>query len=665
MMIKIIYLIILVLFVAGTVQAQDPAVQQTLEDIMESLGSEPDENVDFQEILDDLTYLGQHPLAINSATKEEMRRLHILSEFLIDNLIEYRTKTGQILSIYEMAVIEGFNPDLLQKLEPFVCFETQEKEIKSRKSENEIFVRSTRAFSNSGNENKNPDYKGSMERYYLRFKHTSTDYEYGMVAEKDPGEAFFAGGNKYGFDYAGAYCNFRIGSSGQRVFIGDYHIGFGQGLVASQGFSMGKSSETTQIFRSAQGIRSSSSTDENQFFRGIASKLNFGQFTFMPFVSFRTLDANIDTIEGKPYFGAFQTSGYHRTGSEIAGKNALKQMVGGGYTSFTYQRWTIGCTAVFTRFDTEMDRSNEPSNQFLWEGKENFVAGIDWKGSIKNVYIFGEAAASANQGKAFLTGIMLKPASNAEFTALYRNINKTYFSFFSNAFTESSRANDEHGLYLGFKLFPAPRWTFRSYVDFFEHEWIKYTTAAPAKGTEIFAQISFTPSKSTEIYLRFFQEEKEQKITTENYKYNDQQKITRFRLNFSRDINENFSIKSRIEWSIYSKLSNEKGILVYQDLIYKPVDRRFSINGRLAWFNTDGYNSRLYAYENDLLYSFSIPALYEKGIRSYLNFRQNFNDKLTLWLKLAATHKLQQTSIDELSEPDTKYEIKIQLRYQF
>ena len=663
-MIKTFGQIILLLFVV-TAQAQNPAVQQTLEDLMESLGAEPDENTDFQEIMDDLAYFGQHPLPVNSATKEALQRLHFLSDIQIDDLIEFRTKTGQIYSLYEMAVIKGFNPELLSKLEPFISFEITGDEHKSRKSDNDVFLRSTRAFSDAEGGVKNPNYEGAMERYYLRFKHTSTVLEYGFVAEKDPGEAFFAGSNKYGFDYTGAYSNFKVGSTGQRVFVGDYHVRFGQGLVVWQGFSMGKSSETTQTFRSGQGIRSSSSTDENQFFRGIASQMKFRNFSFMPFISFRSLDANVDTIEGNPFFGALQTSGYHRTKSESASKDALNQMVGGGYASFSYQRWSIGATAVFTRFNAEMNRSDEPENQFLWEGKENFVAGIDWKGSVRNVFIFGEAAFSANKGKALLTGIMLKPASNAEFTAVYRNINKTYFSFFSNAFTESSRTNDEHALYFGFKFFPAPRWTIRTYADFFEHRWIKYTTAAPAEGTELFAQISYAPSRRTDIYMRFFQEDKEQKVTAGNLRYNQPQRINRLRLNFTHNINENFSIKNRIEMSFHSKLEDEKGYLIYQDLIYKPVGKRFSMNGRLAYFSTDGYNSRLYAYENDLLYSFSIPALYGKGIRSYINFRQALNDKLTFWLKFAATRRFSQTGTEESYDLAMKSELKIQLRYQF
>ncbi len=661
-MVKIVCQILMILFFAGAARAQDQQFQQTLEDLMESLGTEPDENTDFQEILDDLSYFSQHPLSVNLATKDELYRLHFLSEIQIDELIEFRTKTGQIYSLYEMAAIKGFNPDLLNKLEPFISFEIQENSSKRKKADNDLFVRSTRAFSDEEGGVGNPNYEGALERYYIRFKYTSANLEYGVVAEKDPGEAFFSGSNKHGFDYAGAYANFRIGTSGQRIFAGDYHVSFGQGLVAWQGFSMGKSSETTQIFRSGQGIRSSSSTDENQFFRGFGSQLKYGKFTLTPFISFRSLDANIDTIEGNPFFGAFQTSGYHRTKTEIAGKNALEQIVGGGHINFEHERWSFGVTAVYTGFNAEMDRSDEPENQFLWEGKGNLVTGFDWKGSVKNVFIFGEAAVSANRGKALLTGMMLKPAPNAEFTAIYRNINKTYFSFFANAFTESSRTNDEQALYFGLKIFPAPHWTFRCYADFFEHRWIKYTTAAPSKGTELFAQLAFNPTKRTEIYLRFFQEEKEQKVTLQNLRNNELQKINRLRLNLSQEINQNFSLKSRIEGSLYSKQSDEKGFLVYQDLMYKPSGRQFSINGRLAYFKTDGYNSRLYAYENDLLYAFSIPALYGEGIRTYLNFRQTLNEKLTLWLKFATTRRF---SDSETAEQTTKSEIKVQIRYQF
>ena len=85
------------------------------------------------------------------------------------------------------------------------------------------------------------------------------------------------------------------------------------------------------------------------------------------------------------------------------------------------------------------------------------------------------------------------------------------------------------------------------------------------------------------------------------------------------------------------------------------------MNGRFAFYSTGGYNSRLYAYENDLLYSFSVPALYGKGIRAYFNLQQKFGNQFTLWLKFATTHQFASTSVDS----STKSEVKFQVRYQF
>jgi hypothetical protein len=53
------------------------------------------------------------------------------------------------------------------------------------------------------------------------------------------------------------------------------------------------------------------------------------------------------------------------------------------------------------------------------------------------------------------------------------------------------------------------------------------------------------------------------------------------------------------------------------DILYKPLLAPYAAVLRLQYFETDSYNSRIYAYENDVLYSYSIPAFYDKGFRYY------------------------------------------------
>jgi hypothetical protein len=148
-------------------------------------------------------------------------------------------------------------------------------------------------------------------------------------------------------------------------------------------------------------------------------------------------------------------------------------------------------------------------------------------------------------------------------------------------------------------------------------------------------------------------------------KINEKQLINRVRFNYTQVLNEQFSMKSRFEFSFYSKQNREKGFLILQDIAYKPLEKPYTLNGRVAYFRTDGYNPRLYAYENDVLYSFSIPALYGNGIRSYLNIQYKLLTNLTLWLKAAATHQFATAEAGQPVAATTKSELKIQLRYQF
>jgi hypothetical protein len=654
---KQLLMLFTILGLAIGVEAQDPA-NQAVEDLLESLGDNMSDDTDIQDVLDDWEDLRQRPLSINNATREEFLRLHLLSEIQINNLISYREKTGTIYSLYELTAVDGLSPDIVLKIEPFISFSLDGKEYVGRKPVTETFARWGRTF--PGDEGK---YEGTPDRCYLRLKHSGERLEYGWVAEKDPGEAFFTHSNKQGFDYNSGFVNFGFGKSKNRLFIGDFHARFGQGLVACQGFSLGKSVETTQIFRSEQGFRSSTSTDENQFLRGIAVQIKKQNFAFYPFVSLHKLDAHVDTLEGIPYFGAFQTSGYHRTTSEIAGEKSIWQFTTGSHVCYTLKQWTLGATILFNRFNITMDRDDKPYNEFLPEGKEHLAAGINWKGTWKKMFFFGEAAISRNSGKALLTGVLANPLANLELSLLYRNINKTYFSYFSGAFIESSRVNDEHGLYFGLKFLPASHWTIQAYSDFFKFKWIKYTTAGPSDGTEFLVQILYSPSKKMNFYLKLFQEEKGQKVVASPSNYDTQQRIDRVRFNYTRILNEHFSLDGRFEYSFYSKQTSEKGFLIFQDFNFKPSRKSFSFNGRLSFFSTDGYYSRIYAYENDLLYSFSIPFFYNKGIRSYLNYQQQLGKHFTFWAKFALTKKL--IAEEDVDTKTVKSELKLQLRYKF
>ena len=89
-----------------------------------------------------------------------------------------------------------------------------------------------------------------------------------------------------------------------------------------------------------------------------------------------------------------------------------------------------------------------------------------------------------------------------------------------------------------------------------------------------------------------------------------------FRFHISYKEGENWTFSNRVE-STTILLNNEKenGYMFYQDIKYKPLFGKITFSSRYILFNTSTYDSRIYAYESDVLYGYSIPSYYGKEVR--------------------------------------------------
>ena len=143
-----------------------------------------------------------------------------------------------------------------------------------------------------------------------------------------------------------------------------------------------------------------------------------------------------------------------------------------------------------------------------------------------------------------------------------------------------------------------------------------------------------------------------------------------YRLNINVQISESIQLRSRAEYMTFEREGSEKenGILILQDIIFKPPMKKISINTRFALFDTQSYNSRIYSYENDVLYFYRIPAYYNTGARTYITLRYKVKRGIDFWLRWS---KWKYTNIDQISsgineiQGNSKSEIRAQLRFQF
>ena len=255
---------------------------------------------------------------------------------------------------------------------------------------------------------------------------------------------------------------------------------------------------------------------------------------------------------------------------------------------------------------------------------------------------------------------------------VYRNISKGYQSLYTNAFTENTYPTNEKGLFSGITIKPIDAWRVDAYVDIYKFPWLKFRVNAPTTGSDYFVQLTYKPNKLLEIYTRFKTEKKSINYNPDNFTLSPviPQPRQNWRTQFSYKLTPSFTIRSRTEsvWFDKKGKAAERGFLLYADVLYSPALQPLKVNIRLQYFETDGYNSRLYAYENDVLYSFSIPVYYGKGYRYYLNVNYDLNRKLTLWARVAQYYYPNKNSIgsslDQINK-NHKTEIKLQALYKF
>lgn len=633
-------------------------IQQRIEFLAESMGSE---NIVLSQITEDLDYYYEHPINLNQADFEELQNVTLLSDIQIKALIEHREKFGKLLSIYEIQSIPYWDMETIEMVLPFVRADDKLEDLHVgfkevfKQGRGEVLMRYQRVLQKQAGYANVPDsikqnsskyYFGSPDHIYTRMRFTyRNNFSMGITGEKDPGEQFFKGTQKQGFDFYSAHAYYRGGKYLRAVAMGDYRMQIGQGLNLWTGNAFNKTASVLNVKKNARGLSPYSSVSENMFLRGAAVEAGIGDFRFTAFGSIKKVDASVvqDTFSTQQdYVNSINTMGLHRTNNEIARKNALTEHIFGGYVQYKKQGLDIGFSAAYASYNKAIAPSSLPYNVYNFRGKDLLNLGLDYSYVIKNVSLFGEVVRSGDTGAfAFLQGLVVALDAKASFVAMYRHYPKNYHTFYAQGFSENHTTQNEEGLYVGFVWEPLRSLSFNTYVDFFTFPWLRYGVDAPSKGNEVFIQPSFHPSSRLEIYARFRQQIKQDNSRDPDAGLVNIEDVTQrnYRLNLTYKASESITLKSRIEYVTIHRKSNtpEHGILVYQDVSYQTMNFPLEVTARFSIFNTDSYDSRIYAFESNMLNVFSIPASYYKGSRAYILLHYTFLRRFDVWLKYGTT----------------------------
>ncbi len=676
---------------------QEPVIKNLIEELTEQTDSE----ADFSDLVDEYLDLMQNPLNINSPEAQKLIPLFLITEQQYQSLRQYIDSNGYLLSPNELMLVDGFTEQNIVNLTPFV--EAVKPEANVTLSPNKIFkyghhtlfLRYQRVMQESEGykdrtdsvwDNKpNSKYLGNPDKYYLKYQFKFSDViSAGLVAEKDAGELFFENitnstldsliGSSYkkGFDFYSYHLYAQKLGIVQQAVVGDYHVQLGQGLNMWSSLAFGKSSNSLGIKKFARGIKPNTSTDENRFLRGAALQLSKKGWSLLAFYSIKKQDASDFTLaeDQETYFiESLNGTGYHRTVTELLKKNTLQVQVFGSRVGYKKGNLSIGLIGTQMTLDKELVGTGAPYQFFNLTGTSNTVLGSDFQFQLYNVSLFAEVSHNINGGWAYMGGLNASLNSRLALALLYRNYQAAYNNYYGAAFGENTLNKNERGIYTGISFQASKRIQVNAYADIFSFPWLKFRVNSPSVGEEYYVTVNYDVNRKVQMELRARYKKKEINISDEtqvNPLLETQQKYG-LRYHISYEVHPQIVLKNRIEYQIFETETQgaQPGFLIFQDINFKSRNEKFSSSARFALFEIEDYDSRIYAYENDLLYAFSVPAYYNSGIRAYLLVSYKLSEHFQFWLKYAHTWYSDVDEIGsglEMIDGNKKSEFRAQLR---
>lgn len=620
------------------IQAQDIYSVDKWMEYIEEMKDDEVNSSQLETLYNELSYRTEHPYELNSVTEEELKMLPFLSDLQIKELTEHIRRYGKMVTVYELKNVKLFNRQTIELLLPFIYIGDVNNTFRKftpsnvmKYGKNELAFRYDQCLQRKKGYQQiddsvllispNKAYLGESFYNSLRYSFAYDDrFSIGFVAEKDAGEPFFKPIHK-GYDYYSAHIFIKNTGIIKSIALGDYKASFGQGLIMSHDFTPGRSSLVTNVERRNNGFRRHFSTNESDFFRGGAVTLGLKKIDISLFYSYRKPDATTDSNEIK----SFKTDGLHRLVNDRKKQHQVSMHTVGGNIRYLTPDFCVGVTALSYSFGGKTILPEpQPYNVFYFRGKSNLNVSIDYLYRFHKFNLFGETALSRNGTMATLNALRLTPVSYASFILLHRSYSKKYQAFYGNAFTQNTSVQNEQGVYMGTELFPFARWKISMYADFFRFPWLKYGVNIPSAGKEYMIQADYTPKKNFSSYIRYKYRNKE--ISNQH----------RFRLQANYSPYKNVLMRTSLDGVMYAKdKTNSKGWMLSQSAGWKPSAYPFQADLYLAYFHTDDYQSRISSFEKNILYAFSMPSFYGKGLRVALSFRIDITKQVSVSGKLA------------------------------
>lgn len=575
--------------------------------------------VDYEELQEELLDLAEHPIDLNSATENDLQRLRFLSPRQIDDILLY-VYQHPMDSLYELRLIRSLQEYDIRNLCAFaevVPVKAKPQKVYLREAVRELKHELSVRVDARNCENFTGDPVYVQTRYKMRYRN---QFDMSLQLRRP------IGGNAESLQYGG-YLRVRDTGPLRSLVAGNMQASFGQGLVLSSPFHMGKTAYVNNVGFEPEGVRGLSSVDGS---------------------GLHGIGATTTWQAGRTYVDASLLYSLTRQ------QDSIHRHTVGGNLTVRHNNWKIGLTAVENIYtDSIHPYQNAKYNQHYFRGYRQAVVGVNARYHWRRIDVFGEVATAQNKqwGVGVQAGARFAATDRIDLTLLYRYYSPWFDNALGYGFSETGRIGDEQGVYIGFDIRQLRNWQLRGYADLFRFSGIKYGIHYyPSYGYDAVLETAYLPNDIWNVRMRVRAREK---AKAGHYS---------LRAQFAWQ-QAGWSIRTTAEGNLTCDSLRQTGwgVNIAQDVAYSFQRVPLTLQIRLQGFDIRAWNNRVYLYENDVLYAISNNAAYGRGGRVYLNLRWHIIDQLSLYLKLSET-VYDRTWATEHDRPQTRTDVHLMLR---
>jgi hypothetical protein len=639
------------------------------------------------------SFSGKKLINLNQTSLDELRHIPVLTMDQCLQLEHYLKTYGEVFSFYELLAVNGFDSLLIDQLRSYVILGpvpntaplTPRNLI--QRGRHDLILRYRESFPHtkgyeSINNNDhgtfdslgtNNGYLGNPQGYLVRYRYSYGEkVTIGLTGDKDPGEEFFKGSQHQGMDHYAAFIQIRNIRWLEQCILGTFRTSFGQGLTLG-GLTFGSSvgfGTTHQFF---SGFRPSQSATEYGYLQGLALTIRTGKWYWSGFFSYAKRDANLIETDslgfGDPLFRSLVYSGYHRTQKELDKKGTIGEMIYGGNLRYLGRFFIVGLTGYYGKWNGVYEPDETLYKLYQLDNNHFGAIGINTRIRAGWAQFFGELTSDKKGTLAWLAGVTGIPVQGIDFLLSLRNYPKNFQNPLASAVSQGSNNQNESGFYARVNLGIIRGVNLSGFLDVYKNPWLQYRIDAPSTGIESGLLMLYQPFERVVFGMRYTYRSNtiNSSLTTSGVNPIIAKNTHEFQ--FSMDIQPTLWLQLRSKFQTKVAQHQETGVargyLLSQLIKFTNLRKTWVIQCQAALFDTPDYAARIYLYEPDILYGFSVPGYYGKGLRAVLTLKKKMGRHFTFWGWAGLWHYTDRTVIgtdNEAVDGSTKCEIKLQVR---